>query len=173
MLRRDNLPPFIHAGSDDDAMHPLSPQPPFTTEPRQFTMKLDINPGAAAGIPRTLSSSPSSTHSSPRSGSLSVSPARSERLRPPPISLAGTGLYDQAPMPLPHDVPAFAFDPQSPSSMRRASLPVNMLYSTRLGAFQRELPVYSSPRAIDVVESTPRYVLFSHAPLYRRLTRSF
>ena len=150
--------------SDDDSHHPPSPEAPFTTEPRQFTMKFDIGSSAAASSPRghgSLPSSPrlsflgSSSLESERFGSP-VSPTRSERLRPPPIDLSGTSLYDQTPIPMPLDVPTFSFDQHSPINMRRASLPANILHSRRFDQIPSDPSVYSSPRPLEHIESTPR-----------------
>lgn len=140
------------ASSEEEASR--SPQlPPFTTQPRTFTMKLDVPSPAADTNSR---SAPSSASGSPHSHHAPASPVRHERARPPPISLEGTRLYDQASLPVVQDVPAYAFEAVSPNASRRASLPSYLLEShmKRVGA----TGIYSPSRGLDVIETTPRYV---------------
>lgn len=154
--RRASVISVASTASEDD-VSPPSPRAYPRTEPRQFTMKFDVPPLADDGA--SGSSSVSATPS-PRSEHLHSSPPR-EHLRPPPISLAGTGLYDQAPLPLPHEVPPFGFDAQSLNSLRRASLPAYLLdhQLRRAGVAGRmsiDHSMYSPPRGLDGVERTPR-----------------
>ncbi|KIP01548.1 hypothetical protein PHLGIDRAFT_348773 [Phlebiopsis gigantea 11061_1 CR5-6] len=143
--------------SDDD-FGPSSPRARVDTAPRQFTMQFDLPPlvdGRASASSGSLSATPS-----PRSEHSYSSPSR-EQLRPPPISLAGTGLYDHARLPLPHDVTPFGFDAQSPSGLRRASLPAYILEhhlrsTDAAGRTSFDHSVYAPPRGLDAVERTPR-----------------
>lgn len=127
--------------SEDEPAHAHgSPPAPFTTAPRQFTMKFDVPSPAASGPP-------------------SGAPSPRAHARPPPISLAGTSLFDQPPVPLPQDVTPFSFDVHSPAAGRRASLPSYLLEShlKRVAAAGHAgQSVYTPPRGLEVVETTPR-----------------
>lgn len=108
-----------------------------------FTMKLDINRD-------TPSSPPESAGSDNDSDRID-----SRRQRPRRIDLAGTRLYEQ--MPSPHGA-ALGHEMMSPgaAAFRRQSLP-----SYLLEGYVRGLQggVYEPPRGIEIVETTPRYVL--------------
>lgn len=133
--RRASVASSVATTSSEDEPHAPG-SPPFTSAPRGFTMRLDPPEGADEGA------APSPEADAP-----------TRRARPPPINLDGTRLYDQAPVSLMQDVPAFAFD-ASAGAARRASLPA-YLPETHV---KRAAPsgIYSPSRGLDVIETTPR-----------------
>lgn len=147
--RRASIASSVTSSDEEAARSPQ--QPPFTTAPRTFTMRFDM----PAVADRDACSAPSSASGSPRSDHVPASPARHERARPPPISLEGTGLYDQASLPLAQAVPAYVPEVASPNTSRRASLPAYLLesHATRLAAASG---IYSPSRGLDIIETTPR-----------------